>query len=143
MTAGCCARLGCDAPVTRQNRSGRGVRVNEGFSMGRIVRDLEVHHRDWTDAVLAGYFGRPLARAFSEGPPARSLRQTESFPLSRVHSARCQRPRACNSRTVTSSAPAGAAGSAGRLKLECSGDDGLGPGGRGGEIFRGEDYPLP
>ena len=65
MTAGRCARLGCDAPVTRQNRNGRGVRVNEGFSMGRIVRDLEVHRRDWTDAVLAGYFGRPLARAFS------------------------------------------------------------------------------
>ncbi len=81
MTAGRCARLGCDAPVTKQNRNRLGVPANEGFSMGRIVRDLEVHHRDWTDAVRAGYFGRPLARAFSEGPPARGLRQTESFRL--------------------------------------------------------------
>ena len=73
MTAGRCARLGCDAPATRQNRNGRGVRVNEGFSMVRIVHDLEVHHRDWTDAVRAGYFGRRLAGALSSAAGWRAL----------------------------------------------------------------------
>ncbi len=33
----------------------------EWFSIGRIVRDLELQHRDWASDVLAGYFCAPSA----------------------------------------------------------------------------------
>ena len=50
------------------SQSGVNVRMprdelpaNEWFSIGRIVHDLELHHRDWTDDLLAGYFCEPAA----------------------------------------------------------------------------------